>query len=364
MMRNANALSQNKEADALFLSIGAGALATDENGNISRINDAALEIIGRKNQNLIGEWFPDVFVSLDEDGTEILPIDRAITRAIMSGKSISERTFYRHSTGKTVPVHVTVSPIISKNKPVGAVEVFRDISAEYEIDQLKSEFISIASHQLRTPATAVKNFIGLLREGFAGKLTEEQKTLIEQAYVSNEHQLDIVNNLLYVARADSDEVKLKLAEIDLVALTQECVNEQKQIIATRKQKITVTTPKTLRLTVDRQFVHMLIENLLTNATKYSPDGGKISVKISDRGKNAILSVIDNGVGIAAEDQPKLFQRFIRIENDLSTLRGGSGIGLYLAKRITDLHHGKIKVVSRLGRGSTFIVTLPKEAHNG
>lgn len=359
-MSKASAIQHNIEADALFQSIGLGAISTDQSGNISRINEAALKIIGKENQYLIGEWFPDVIVALDEEGKEILPLDRAITRAMMTGKSVNERIFYKQGSGKNISVHVTVSPIIVDAKPIGAVEVFRDISAEYEIDQLKSEFISIASHQLRTPATAVKNFIGLLREGFAGELTDEQKTLVEQAYASNEHQLDIVNNLLYVARADSKEVKLKLAETNLAMLVQDCISEQKQTLATRKQKITFSSPETMPMTCDRQFIHMLIENLLTNASKYTPDGGHVSVKLTDSGNNAILMVKDNGVGIAYEDQPRLFQRFTRIENNLSTVRGGSGIGLYLTKRIVDLHHGKIKVTSHIGKGSTFTVTLPKE----
>lgn len=355
---------QSTEADALFFSIGSGAISTDADGNISRINDAALEVIGRSHEEVIGKWFPDTVIATDIDGEVIQPFERAITRALMSGKSISERTFYRHSSGKPIPVYLTVSPIIVKGKPVGVVEVFRDISIEFEIDRLKTEFISIASHQLRTPATAVKNFIGLLRDGFVGELTPEQHNLIEQAYISNEHQLDIVNNLLYVARADSDAVNLKLAVHDLSKLAADCVLEQEPIIQARKQEVTTDIPDNITMVFDRQFIHMLIENLLTNASKYTPDGGHIKLKIEDSAKTVTIRVKDSGVGIAPEDISRLFKRFSRIENELSTIRGGSGIGLYLVKRVVDLHNGKVSITSKVDKGSEFKITLPKGKSNG
>lgn len=358
------AIQPTTEADALFLSIGSGAISTDKNGNISRVNEAALKILGAEYQDVIGKWFPDTVIAMDDEGNVIQPIDRAAIRAMIDGTSISERTFYRHSTMKSIPVFVTASPIIVKGKPVGTVEVFRDISAEYEIDRLKSEFISIASHQLRTPATAVKNFIGLLREGFMGELTREQQDIIEQAYISNEHQLEIVNNLLYVARADSEAVKLKLTSQDIVKLIKQCTSEQAEIIRTRKQSLTVVIPKSIEMTFDRQFIHMLIENLLTNASKYTPDGGKIRLKLTQSPKTVTISVKDSGVGIAEPDQNRLFQRFSRIDNKLSTLRGGSGIGLYLVKRICELHRGEIKFSTRVGKGTEFKITIPKEQING
>lgn len=354
----------NAQADALFLSIGEGAITTDEEGNISRINQAALSILGLKEEDVVGKWFPGVIVAVDEDGKKIEPIHRPITRAIMRGKTISERAFYRDVNGRSIPVLLTVSPIIMNNKPIGAVEVFRDISREYEIDQLKSEFISIASHQLRTPATAVKNFIGLLREGYAGELTDEQSQLIEQAYISNELQLEIVNNLLYAARADNNQVRLKLTRCNLVELLQECIAEQKDTIHKRGQHLIVQLPiKNITTTMDRQFIRMMVENLLSNASKYTPDGGSLSLTLDEAKYFITLTVADTGVGIGAGDLVKLFQRFSRIDNELSTVRGGSGIGLYLVKRIADLHNYQVNVESEKGRGSKFSVVIPKERSN-
>lgn len=359
-MEHAIAARQQAQADALFFSIGEGAIATDEKGNISRINKAAREILEIKEEDVLGKWFPGAVVAVDEEGNPIEPMDRSITRAVVDGKSVSERTYYRTYSGRIVPVFVTVSPILLSGRPVGAIEVFRDISTELEIDRLKSDFISIASHQLRTPATAVKNFIGLLREGYVGELTDEQLFIIEQAYMSNETQLEIVNNLLYAARADSTSVKLKLETHDLVGIIKESVAEQQASIKERDQTISVKLPKQAKMVLDRHFIRMLVENLLSNASKYTPDKGTINLELTTTAQTVKLNITDSGVGISKDDQKRLFQRFSRIENELSTIRGGSGIGLYLVKRIVTLHNGDIRVTSKIGKGSSFVVTLPRE----
>lgn len=357
-----NAVTRQKaQADALFFSIGEGAIATDEKGNISRINRAAKQILGL-DENVIGKWFPGTVIAVDTSGKPIEPLERTITRAVLSGKAISERSYYKKKTGDIVPVFITVSPIILDGKPIGAIEVFRDISSEIEVDQLKSDFISIASHQLRTPATAVKNFIGLLREGYVGALSDEQLFIVEQAYNSNEAQLEIVNNLLYAARTESSSVKLKYENHDLSELVRDVTDDLGDVIKERAQKVSLDLPNAASMQMDKHFLMMLVENLISNASKYTPDGGKITVSINELDEMLQLKVADTGVGIAKIDQPKLFKRFSRIENELSTIRGGSGIGLYLVKRVTLLHGGLIEVSSKVGKGTVFTVILPKERH--
>lgn len=356
-----NAVTRQKaQADALFLSIGEGAIATDEKGNISRINRAALEILSIREEDVIGKWFPGSIVAVDSSGILINPLERTITRAVLSGKAISERSYYKKINGDIVPVFVTVSPIILDDKPIGAIEVFRDISNEVEVDQLKSDFISIASHQLRTPATAVKNLIGLLKEGYVGSLTDEQLFIIDQAYASNEAQLEIVNNLLYAARAESSSVKLKYEDYNLVEMVKVVMEDLGDVIKERSQQVALVMPDEVTMDMDTHFMRMLVENLISNASKYTPDGGSITVEVKEHGNKIQLAVSDNGVGIAKSDLPKLFNRFSRIDNELSTIRGGSGIGLYLVKRVAMLHHGFIDVSSAVGEGTKFIVKLPKE----
>ncbi len=230
------------------------------------------------------------------------------------------------------------------------------------LDRAKDEFIGLASHQLRTPATAVKNYIGLLKEGYAGELTEEQQTYVNQAWESNEQQLEIVDSLLRVARTDSGMVSLKRQRIDLHPLVAAVIEQQRGTLVERRQICKLHVPRSpVQAFADAEFLPMAVENLLSNASKYTEPGGRILVALIATDDSACISVRDNGVGIAQADIPRLFGRFSRIPNQMSTPVPGHGIGLYLTKRIIDLHNGQIHVDSRPGKGTTFTVRLPVEA---
>jgi PAS domain S-box-containing protein len=352
---------QKAISDALFQSIGEGAIATDEDGKISRVNRVALDLLGFQRQDLVGKWFPSTIIASDEKGKVIPTIDRPITRSFISGKTIAAQCYYRKKDGSLLPVAVTVAPVILGGRPVGAIGVFRDITEELEIDRMKSEFISLASHQLRTPATAVKTYVALLKEGFGGKLNEKQQQFAELAYSSNERQLQIVNDLLFIARTESRSLVLKKERVNLNALAKEVVGQQISTIRKRNQTLHLELPENgVFHEVDPSFFKMVFDNLLSNASKYTPEGGKLTLKLSRRKGRIELAVSDTGVGIESVDIGRLFQKFTRIDNPLSSRVGGSGIGLYLLKQIVDLHDGRIDVESEKGKGTTFTVKLPTD----
>ena len=346
-------------SEALFLSIGEGAVATDEDGNISRINRVALDMLGFSEKEMVGKWFPNAMIATNETGKIIPTIERPITKSFLGGKAVTAQCYYRKKDGTLLPVSVTTSPVLLNDRPVGAIEVFRDITEALEIDKMKSEFISLASHQLRTPATAVKTYLAMLKDGFAGELNPEQKKFARIAYNSNERQLQIVNDLLMVANTESRTFKLKKEKIDLRELIQEVVEQQVDTIKKRKQQLQINLPpKSVIHEIDPSFFKMVVDNLLSNASKYTPDDGQITLNLARQKNSAVLSVSDTGVGIEPTNITKLFQKFTRIDNPLSIKAGGSGIGLYLLKQIVDLHEGEIVVNSEEGKGSTFIVKLP------
>lgn len=345
-------------SDALFLSIGDGAIATNERGVITRINQVALSILGFNEMDLIGEQFTKVIIATDSRGTPIPTEKRPITLSFKKNKAVSRRCYYVRSNGLLVPVSVTVSPIFLDQKPVGAIEVFRDISEELEVDRIKSEFISIASHELRTPATAVKAYLGMLLEGYAGDIDPSQLKFIQMAYDNNERQLKVLNDLLYVTKTESDSVSLKLSVIDVSELVASVVERMDEMVTSRSQNIALTIPKGVVAKVDVSFMRMVIENLVSNASKYTPAGGKIAVSVAGKPQAVEISVSDNGVGINPSQMHKLFKKFSRIDNSLSTEVSGSGIGLYLVKQIIELHNGNIKVKSTPNRGSVFTVSIP------
>lgn len=229
-----------------------------------------------------------------------------------------------------------------------------------ELNQAKDEFISVASHQLRTPATGVKQYIGMILAGIAGEVPDEQRVILQKAYDSNERQLKIVTDLLNVARIDAGKVILNQSRLDINQLVAEIVKEQAEIAKGKQQIIRFTPSKAaVEAWIDADTIRMVLDNLIDNARKYSREGSMIEVAVADRHDAVIVEVIDEGVGIADEDKGKLFEKFSQIHNDLSDQTEGSGLGLYWVKKITDLHGGEIEVVSEPGHGSTFSVSLPK-----
>ncbi len=349
---------RNAEADALFFSIGEGAITTDERGNIARINTVALDILGFKAKEVVGKWYPETIVAEDETGRVISNIDRPITEAILSGKPVFERLYYRKKDGDRIPVALTVSPLILNGEPFGTIEVFRDITKEVELENAKDEFISIASHQLRTPATVVKQYMGMLIEGYVGRLTKEQSEMLQKAYTYNDTQLHIINDLLKVAQADANKIIAVRKEIDFVELLSDIVASHTAKYKERGLTLSCNSEESSVLcTVDPLHMRMVFENLLSNALKYSPDKSKVTVSVSGATDHLIITVADQGIGIAERDIPRLFQKFSRIHNPQSSA-SGTGLGLYWAKKLLDLHGGTITISSKLNKGTTFTVTIP------
>lgn len=228
-----------------------------------------------------------------------------------------------------------------------------------ELNNAKDEFISLASHQLRTPATGVKQFVGMLVEGYAGDLTETQAMFAQKAYESNERQITIINDLLKVAQIDAGKVTLEKQETDLAVMMQSILEEQSGKFAQRQQKISFASPAdSLPVSVDARHFRMALENIIDNASKYTEHGKSIKVTLSQDERFANITVKDQGVGIAEEDIEKIFYKFRRIDNHLSVLVGGTGLGLYWCQKIIELHGGKIDVTSRLGKGTTFKISVP------
>jgi signal transduction histidine kinase len=232
---------------------------------------------------------------------------------------------------------------------------------QLDVQHAKDELLSLASHQLRTPATGVKQYLGIVLEGYTGDITKEQRQMLQKANASNERQLEIVNQLLHVTRLETGRLVLRFANFNVTNLLEDIINEQKETIKSRGQTFSTTKPKEpVFIQGDEQYLRMAIENLVSNASKYTFTDGSISASLVEAPDRVTISVSDTGVGIDPDDQGKLFQKFSRIDNELSVQAGGSGIGLYLTKEVIELHGGTIRVDSEPNSGSTFTVTLPKQ----
>jgi signal transduction histidine kinase len=234
------------------------------------------------------------------------------------------------------------------------------ISKERATEGAKNEFLSLASHQLRTPASNVKQYLGLLLEGYLGKLKPEQIEAIEVANRNNDIGIKIINDLLGVAKLDLGKIKLKKNRLNVYALVKEVVNDYRPQLRERKQTVKFDrASKTIEILADEYYLKSVFENLLDNASKYSPKKSRINIRVEHSAKKVIVSIKDEGIGIRKKEKSKLFKKFARIPSEVASSVEGSGLGLYWVKQIVELHGGRISVRSRHGKGSTFIVEVPK-----
>ncbi len=350
---------EKAEVDALFLSIGEGAIVTDAQGDISRINKTALSLLGLTENEVLGRWFPDTIIAEDEAGNIIPNINRPITEVFLSGKPVFSKIYYRRKDQGKIAVALTVSPVLLDGKPIGAIEVFRDITQEVQLEKAKDEFISLVSHQLRTPATGVKQYAGMLLDGYAGELSNLQLSMVQTIYEINERQIATVNDLLRVAQIDAGQVRLIKQRTALTPLLEDIIDEQVSKFNARSQKAYFHYPdKDVWVNIDAARMRMAIENIIDNASKYTPPHKQILVSMHRKEKTVSILVQDEGVGIAKEDINQIFEKFSRLDSALSATVGGTGLGLYWARKIIDLHGASLDVKSKLNKGTTFIITLP------
>jgi signal transduction histidine kinase len=234
------------------------------------------------------------------------------------------------------------------------------LEKEQAVNFAKDELLSLASHQLRTPATGVKQYLGMVLQGFSGKLNKQQRIYLERANASNNRQLQVINDILHMAKLEAGRIVLAEHEFDIAQMVHDVVDEQRSEAEKSGVKLTLRAPSKGFIVGDSHMLRMVVENLVSNAIKYTPEDGVVAVRVTRRANKWLIIVKDTGVGIAKKDFSKLFQQFSRINNSRSDFVTGTGVGLYLAHHLTVLHGGTISVSSTHGKGSTFTVRLPRK----
>ncbi len=355
-----SAVEAYAQAEALFNSIGDGAIATDEFGHITKINHVALDLLGYKESDALGRWFPRVIVAFEEGGEKLDMIDRGFTQAFLTGKPVTQKVWYRRKDDTLMPVSSTISPLVLSGRPIGAIAIFRDISREYEIDRMKSDFISLASHQLRTPLSAIKTYSHMLLDGFMGPISPTQKKSLKTIVSASNRMNELISTLLNVSRIESGNVIVSPKNVNLNHLADEIVRELHLAIKTKHINLHVHAPKKpVIIQADNLITKEILINLLSNAVKYSPDGGDVTITVQPRKSTVIISVSDTGLGIPKASQPQIFTKFYRASNVVRRETTGTGLGLYLVKGLIDALGGKIWFESIENHGSTFYVRLPR-----
>ncbi|HSX05246.1 MAG TPA: PAS domain-containing sensor histidine kinase [Candidatus Saccharimonadales bacterium] len=347
--------------EALFASMGEGVIATDEAGTITRINQKALDMLGYHRSEMLHKPFLSVIRSVHDNGKPLSVFDRPIVRAFQTGKTINERALYQQKDGSLLPVHLTISPIIFRKHPIGAIEVFRDLTTEIESDKLKSDFISIASHQLRTPLSAINMYTRMLQDGLAGNLTAEQQPYIQIILNSVERMNGLIDTLLNITRIEAGNIAIKPHPVQLHLLAHDIIDEFRPAARAKNIDLVAKLPDTMEpITTDDLLIKEICANLLSNAIKYTPDGGSVLVELTDLPKEVRWTVSDTGYGIPEREQKNIFLKFFRAENITDKDVSGTGLGLYLIKSLAESLGGELWFESQENVGSKFYFALPKE----
>lgn len=349
---------EKAEAEALLNSIGDGIIATDQEGKIIMVNKAVEEMLGWKEVELLGIHSFEKILMEDEEKNIIFEKDRPLTKALKTGKKIIVMHYLVRKNGTKFPVRVTATPILLNGKIVGAIKVFHDITQEKEIDEMKTEFISMASHELRTPLSAIKGFISMINVGDYGKIDKKLERPLMLVASSTERLIKIVNEMLDVSRIDAGRVFLSVNDFRIQNVIYEVVDELQPIVTENKIKLNVEKGISLNVHADREKVVQILNNLIGNAIKFT---GKGSLSINTRQKDnmVIILVKDTGAGIALSDKSKLFNKFEQLKSKKAGKIAGTGLGLYISREFARKMGGDLWIESTtLGKGSVFAFSLP------
>ena len=354
--------------EALLGSIGDGVVAIDSAGKIMFANKAAEEMLGLKNSEMIGKSYEEILVIETENNEKVAKEKNPLHQALNSGKKIvtdatEDKTntifYYAKKDGTRFPVAITAAPVILDGKTIGAIDVFRDVTIERQIDKAKSEFVSIASHQLRTPLTAIRWYAEYLMGGKAGKLTKKQAEYMNAVYSGNLRMIKLINMMLNISRLEAGKIKVNKVPTDMKSLLEDIIKEQQFDVDLKKQKLVFECEQKLpQLSTDPALIRQVFQNLISNAIKYTPEGGKIVLSAQKKDEKLLFEVQDNGIGIPENQQNKMFQKLFRADNAMESSAEGTGLGLYGAKMTAEQLGGKIWFESKQGKGTTFFVELP------
>ena len=227
-----------------------------------------------------------------------------------------------------------------------------------ELDRLKDEFIALVSHELRTPLTSIHGYLELLLDGGAGELAPEQERFLTVVERNSKRLMQLVGDLLFMAQVEAGKLALDLEEVDLSEVLGECLEAAKPAADDKEIELVTEIAETPSMLGDRSRLGQVLDNLISNALKFTPRGGRVAVRVSRDGRNAVVEIADTGVGIPQADQDRLFERFFRSSNATERAIPGTGLGLTIAKTIVERHEGSIEIESSEGAGTKVRVTLP------
>ncbi len=372
-----NLNAEQLQTETLLSSVADGVIVFDVSKRVKLINPAGADLIGWPADEALNINVENV-VKLQQLNGQKLASNSDPFDEVMQAKQAVKNTYQLTSRdGKIRTVSLVISPVVlpPKYELAGAVAVMRDISRQHQEETQRAEFISTASHEMRTPVAAIEGYLALAMNDKVSKVDTKARGYLEKAHASTQHLGQLFQDLLTSAKAEDGRLSSRPVVLELGKLLEQTTEDLK--FAAEKKSLRVefvvgsSGPVNTSVDVNSKVVQPLyfvfadpdrllevVTNLFDNAVKYT-DSGKITIGITGNNELVQFFVKDSGGGIAAEDIPHLFQKFYRVNNALTRTQGGTGLGLFISRKIVELYNGRIWVESEYGKGSTFYINLPR-----
>ena len=338
-----------------------GLMVINRKRDVVFFNPAAEEISGYRSEEVLGLPYDGGLKFVYEQGPK--PNNRFIDYVFKNNNAVinSKDVYLQQKDGDRLPVLVSASPLSSQHGEVlGCIVVFRDMTQEREVDRAKTEFVSLASHQLKTPLSAINWYAEMMLDGDAGPLSERQADFMHEIANGNQRMVKLVNSLLNVSRIDMGTFSIVPEPVDLAEMASSVIAEQQFALDAKRQALErIFDPSLPKINLDPGLMRIVLQNLISNAIKYTREEGRIEVELKKKDKcTAYIRVSDNGYGIPKKQQPEIFKKLFRADNVKSRKVEGTGLGLYVAKAVIQAFCGKIWFESVEDKGTTFHILLP------
>jgi PAS domain S-box-containing protein len=353
---------ESNRSRAILEAVADGVLVTDATNRITLVNPSSERILNLKFEEVVGkplEQFSGIFGIAGDEWMQTIERWSTSPEEYQSGDSYGEQISLDN--GRVVAVNL--APVIWRSTFLGTVSIFRDITHEVRVDRLKTEFIANVSHELRTPLTSIKGYAEVMLMGASGQVNDQQRHFLTVIKTNAERLGTLVNELLDVSRIESGRVTISSQPVDIRPLATNAMDaiRARSSEEGKPMEFTLTMPKELPLVRgDSERIQQVLVQLLSNGYNYTPAAGKVKMHISTQDEMIQVDVQDNGIGIARDDQPRIFERFYRGEDPLVLATPGTGLGLAVSRTMVEMHHGKIWFTSNgvPGEGCLFSFTLP------
>ncbi len=368
----AGSLHDEKLKSSIILNaIEDGVVLVDQQGIIRVFNPGASKITGWVADEAEGLDWRLVFKFVDTKGQAIADNDVVFARGLRAAQTLRDNAANLLSkSGTSVAVNFSLSPLTDTAKQqTGVVAIFRDVSIERQDESRRADFISTASHEMRTPVAAIEGYLSLALNEKVANIDAKARDYLEKAHASTQHLGQLFQDLLTSAKAEDGRLTNHPHVVEMGAYTEQLVSDLK-FSAEKKglfleSNLTASGPTQTKVVqplyyayVDPDRMREVLTNLFDNAVKYT-DTGKITIGLTGNDQVVQFSIKDTGNGIPAEDVPHLFQKFYRVDNSATRTIGGTGLGLFICKKIVELYQGRIWVESEFKKGSTFFINLPR-----